>query len=263
MFLAVAAALKTIGCTKRNGADIPPTTGLRQQTNAVYYWETAFKLSEQEKDFLQKEKIGRICLRMFDVTPSEYGAVTNASVSFGTTVPSYIEIVPTVFITVDALSRAANTNGNIAHTQRDTKELHAHAIQQHMKYEEKTLFPYVEALLRGEQMQNYNIDIFSKHHGDTTSKLQELKSIIIKYLPYDGQSNNMLTSTLYDLYNNEEWLSNHSNVEDEIFIPAIRVLERKIKNDDVSARLSNMISNTDNMESISDRSTTISFEPQG
>jgi len=130
MFLAVAAALKTIGCTKRNGADIPPTTGLRQQTNAVYYWETAFKLSEQEKDFLQKEKIGRICLRMFDVTPSEYGAVTNASVSFGTTVPSYIEIVPTVFITVDALSRAANTNGNIAHTQRDTKELHAHAIQQ-------------------------------------------------------------------------------------------------------------------------------------
>lgn len=130
---------------------------------------------------------------------------------------------------------------------------YAHDIHLHMKYEEKTLFPYVEALLRGEQMQNYNIDIFSKHHGDTTSKLQELKSIIIKYLPYDGQSNNMLTSSLYDLYNNEEWLSNHSNVEDEIFIPAIRVLERKIKNDDVSARLSNMISNSDNMESISDR----------
>ena len=130
MFLAVAAALKTIGCTKRNGADIPPTTRLHQQTNAVYYWKTAFKLSEQEKDFLQKEKIGRICLRMFDVTPSEYGAVTNASVSFGTTVPSYIGIVPTVFITVDALSRAANANRNIAHTQRDAKEPHAHAILQ-------------------------------------------------------------------------------------------------------------------------------------
>jgi len=130
MFLAVAAALKAIGCTKRNGADILPTTGLRQQTNAVYYWKTAFKLSEQEKDFLQKEKIGRICLHMFDVTVSEYGAVTNASVSFGTTVPSYIEIAPTVFITVDALSRAANANRNIVHTQRDTKEPHAHAFQQ-------------------------------------------------------------------------------------------------------------------------------------
>lgn len=130
MFLVVAAALETIGCTKTNGIDIPPTTGLHQQANAVYYRKTASKLSEQEKDFLQKEKIGRICLRMFDVTASEYGAVTNASISFGTTVPSYIEIVPTVFITVDALSRAANANGNIAHTQRDTKELHAHAIQQ-------------------------------------------------------------------------------------------------------------------------------------
>lgn len=130
MFLAVAAALKTIGCTKRNGADIPPTTRLHQQANAVYYRKTAFKLSEQEKDFLQKEKIGRICLRMFDVTINEYGAVPNASVSFDTTVPSYIEIVPTVLITVDALSRAANANRNIVHTQRDTKEPHAHAIQQ-------------------------------------------------------------------------------------------------------------------------------------
>lgn len=130
MFLAVAAALKAIGCTKRNGADIPPTTGLHQQTNAVYYWKTAFKLSEQEKDFLQKEKIGRICLHMFDVTVNEYEAVTNTSVSFGTTVPSYIEIVPTVFITVDALSRAANANRNIVHTQRDAKEPNAHVIQQ-------------------------------------------------------------------------------------------------------------------------------------
>jgi len=130
MFLVVAAALETIGSAKTNGIDIPPATGLHQQANAVYYRKTACKLSEQEKDFLQKEKIGRICLRMFDVTPSEYGAVTNASVSFGTTVPSYIEIVPTVFITVDALSRAANANGNIAHTQRDAKEPHAHTIQQ-------------------------------------------------------------------------------------------------------------------------------------
>lgn len=121
MFLVVAAALETIGCAKRNGADIPPTTGLHQQANAVYYWNTAFILSEQEKDFPQKEKIGRICLRMFDVPPSEHGAVPNASVSFGTTVPSNIEIIPTVFITVDALSRAANANGNIAHTQRDAK----------------------------------------------------------------------------------------------------------------------------------------------
>lgn len=130
---------------------------------------------------------------------------------------------------------------------------YAHDIRVHMKYEEKTLFPYVEALLRGEQMSNYNVDIFSKHHSDTTGKFHELKSIIIKYLPHDGLANNQLTATLYDIYNNEEWLCNHSNVEDVLFVPAIRLLEQKLKNDDLSARISSMINNADSKESLSER----------
>ena len=83
---------------------------------------------------------------------------------------------------------------------------YAHDIRLHMKYEEKTLFPYVEALMQGEQKPNYNVDTFAKHHSDTTGKFQELKNIIIKYLPHDGLANNQLTTTLYDIYNNEEWL---------------------------------------------------------
>lgn len=130
---------------------------------------------------------------------------------------------------------------------------YAHDIRLHMKYEEKTLFPYVEALLSGEQKNDYNADIFSKHHGDTTGKFHELKNIIIKYLPHDGLINNQLTATLYDIYNNEEWLSNHSNVEEVIFVPAIRILEKKLKNDDVSARISSLIKNVDAAESISER----------
>ncbi|MBQ2235673.1 MAG: hemerythrin domain-containing protein, partial [Muribaculaceae bacterium] len=98
---------------------------------------------------------------------------------------------------------------------------YAHDIRLHMKYEEKTLFPYVEALLRGEMRNDYNVDIFSKHHNDTTGKFHELKNIIIKYYPHDGLANNQLTATLFDIYNNEEWLCNHSNVEDVLFVPAI------------------------------------------
>jgi regulator of cell morphogenesis and NO signaling len=130
---------------------------------------------------------------------------------------------------------------------------YAHDIRMHMKYEEKTLFPYVEALLKGEQVSNYNVDIFSKHHSDTTGKFHELKNIIIKYLPHDGLANNQLTATLYDIYNNEEWLCNHSNVEDVLFVPAIRILEQKLKKDDVSARISSLISNAEGQESISER----------
>lgn len=130
---------------------------------------------------------------------------------------------------------------------------YAHDIQKHMRYEEKTLFPYVEALLRGEQTSKYNVEIFSKHHSDTTGKFQELKSIIIKYLPQDSLSNNKLTATLYDIYNNEEWLLNHANVEDYIFIPAIRLLENRNKSEGISTRISDFIKYAEGGETVSDR----------
>jgi regulator of cell morphogenesis and NO signaling len=84
--------------------------------------------------------------------------------------------------------------------------------------------------------------------------VKELKSIIIKYLPSDGLRNNQLSATLYDIYNNEEWLKQHSMVEDEIFIPAIRLLERKLKQSDVTYKISNMINqNPSSTETLSDR----------
>ena len=130
---------------------------------------------------------------------------------------------------------------------------YAHDIQKHMRYEEKTLFPYVEALLRGEQTSRYNVGIFSKNHSDTTGKFQELKSIIIKYLPQDNLSNSKLTDTLYDIYNNEEWLCNHSNVEDCIFVPAIRLLEKKVKDEGISSRINDIIRSVERCETVSDR----------
>ncbi len=130
---------------------------------------------------------------------------------------------------------------------------YANDIRKHMKYEDKTLFPYVEALLRGERPSDYNVEIFAKHHSDTTGKFHELKNIIIKYLPHDGLTNNQLTATLYDIYNNEEWLSNHSNVEELLFVPAIRSMEQNMHNDNVSARISSLIRRAENNEPISER----------
>lgn len=146
------------------------------------------------------------------------------------------------------LEETLNQKDNLAVLILRLYDEYAHDIRLHMKYEEKTLFPYVEALIRGEQMPNYNVDIFSKHHSNTTGKFHELKNIIIKYLPHDGLTNNQLTATLYDIYNNEEWLCNHSNVEEVLFVPAIRLVEQKLKSDDVSARISGMIKNVDGME---------------
>lgn len=130
---------------------------------------------------------------------------------------------------------------------------YAREIRKHMKYEEKMLFPYVKQLLQGSMPADYDIETFSKHHGQTDQKLRELKNIIIKYLPGDIQRNNKLTATLYGIYNNEEWLRLHSRVEDEIFVPAIRNLERKQMKDNVTKNISNMVFKGDSSETLSDR----------
>jgi len=121
---------------------------------------------------------------------------------------------------------------------------YARSIHHHMKYEEDNLFPYVEALLKGKVIDDYDAMTFSKHHGDTSEKLKELKQIIIKYLPNNGMRNNQLTATLYDIYNNEEWLKLHSIVEDEIFVPAIRNLEQASRNSEVTLKINSMLNQT-------------------
>ncbi len=151
------------------------------------------------------------------------------------------------------LEETLNTKDSLAGLILKLYDEYAHDIRVHMRYEEKTLFPYVEALLRGENKSTYNVDIFAKHHSDTTGKFQELKNIIIKYLPQDGFANNQLTATLYEIYNNEEWLSNHSQVEEILFVPAIRIMERKIKNDDVTSKITAMIRNVNSKEEVSER----------
>ncbi len=118
---------------------------------------------------------------------------------------------------------------------------YAHEIRRHMQYEQKTLFPYVESLLEGRPASDYTVDTFSKHHGATDKKLRELKLLIIKYLPQDGLHNNQLTATLHDIYDNEAWLRQHAQVEDHIFVPAIRRLEQMTKQSDVSRNISDMV----------------------
>ena len=132
---------------------------------------------------------------------------------------------------------------------------YAHEIRRHMKYEEKTLFPYVQSLIDGQPLPNYNVEMFSKHHESADKKLRELKLLIIKYLPADARLNSQLTATLYDIYNNEEWLQQHAEVEDHIFTPAIRRMEQRLKQDDVTKNISSMVfkGGQDSGEMLSDR----------
>ena len=149
---------------------------------------------------------------------------------------------------VDAL----DVNDSLAKLIIKLYDEYAQEIHLHMEYEEQTVFPYVDHLLNNQVDENYDIGTFSKNHSKIDVKLRELKNIILKYLPSDMRHNNQLTATLYNLYINEEWLLNHAMVEDYLFIPAISYLERKFKQNDVSAKISKMISQ-ENSEQLSKR----------
>ena len=95
-------------------------------------------------------------------------------------------------------------------------------VDRHMSYEDKTVFPYVEALLAGERSATYSIDIFRRQHDRIEERLRELKNIIIKYYPSGGT--NLLNGVLFDIFTCEEELASHNAVENEIFIPAVERL---------------------------------------
>ncbi len=133
---------------------------------------------------------------------------------------------------------------------------YAYEIRRHMKYEQKTLFPYVQSLIDGHPANDYNVETFSKHHSAADKKLRELKLLIIKYLPMDGLHNNQLTATLHDIYENEVWLRQHAMVEDYIFVPAIRRLEQLAKQSDVTRNITDMVFKAgtgQNPDALSDR----------
>ena len=154
------------------------------------------------------------------------------------------------------LVESLNEDDSLARLIMRFDDEYAHEIRRHMMYEQKTLFPYVNSLLEGNPANDYNVMTFSKHHGATDKKLRELKLLIIKYLPQDGLHNNQLTATLHDIYDNEAWLKQHAQVEDCIFVPAIRRLEQATKDNSITKNINNIVykSRADqNSDALSDR----------
>ncbi len=153
------------------------------------------------------------------------------------------------------LEESLDRNNSLAALIMRLYDEYAREIRSHMNYEQQTLFPYVETLLGGHPASDYNVETFSKHHDAADQQLHELKILIIKYLPQDGLHNNQLTATLHDIYENEVWLQQHAMVEDHIFVPAIRRLERMVKHGSVSKNISKMVfkNGPSSSETLSDR----------
>ena len=99
----------------------------------------------------------------------------------------------------------------------------------HMGFEDKEIFTYVEDLLKGKKHPEYNITSFANGHerDHIDMKLTELKNIIIKYLPTNGETY-LSNALLYDLFSCIEDIDAHGHIEDFIFVPAVRQLENEM-----------------------------------
>lgn len=104
-------------------------------------------------------------------------------------------------------------------------------VRNHMNYENVTVFEYVKKLLDGEKTDNYSINVFASGHHSIHNKLKELKEIIVRYLPQ--KENNLLNAVLFDIISCENDLISHCKVEDQIFVPVVANLERRIADNKV------------------------------
>lgn len=101
-------------------------------------------------------------------------------------------------------------------------------LKTHLSYEDKTLFPYVREMIEEHTINdNYQISNYSRHHEQLDQRMMELKNVIIKYSPANNDCNE-INATLFDIFTCEADLQSHRNIEDFIFVPAVKALENKI-----------------------------------
>ncbi|MDO9614480.1 MAG: hemerythrin domain-containing protein [Bacteroidota bacterium] len=109
----------------------------------------------------------------------------------------------------------------------------------HINFEEREMFPYIlelNAVITNPAIRNqftkkypdFSITSFEKEHSQMDDKMDDLKNIIIKYLPpnYDQNRGNAFLANLFMF---EKDLKNHSRIEDHILLPKVKQLEKLLE----------------------------------
>ena len=101
-------------------------------------------------------------------------------------------------------------------------------VEKHFEYEETTLFPYVRAMIDGSDGGTYTISEFREHHDNIEEKLEDLKNLIMKYLP-ESCSGETAGMVLLDLFSLAEDLNIHTAIENNVLVPVMSMMENKRK----------------------------------
>ena len=99
--LVMLAATVIMGCRNHES----PGYEFQGDENNVYYWRTELRLDSTERAFLGRHDVKRVFCRYFDVVMRDGEPMPNATISFLDTLPSGVELVPTVYITEDCMHK--------------------------------------------------------------------------------------------------------------------------------------------------------------
>jgi regulator of cell morphogenesis and NO signaling len=108
-------------------------------------------------------------------------------------------------------------------------------VTEHLNYEDEIAFPYMKSLHEHifnrqplDKLVSYSVHEYKDHHNDIEEKLNDLKNLLIKYLP--GKNDQKLRRHLFNNLTELEYdLNIHGKVEDRILIPLVEEMELNVK----------------------------------
>lgn len=178
-----------IGWNRRFQSESTDTPMQTESHRAIYHWKTTYNPNEQERHFLCKHRIEKLYIRYFDLSIDREGSsrqvIPSAVTTFCQPVPEGMEIVPTVYVTLDALKVIAGNSGNNHNPNIRT-------------YAQKTL-SYIDAMSAANNISNIReIQIDCDWTNSTEKAFHNFCSILKKSL-HDSGRRLSLTIRLHQL----------------------------------------------------------------
>ncbi len=141
------------------------------------------------------------------------------------------EIYPNILITINQMAELNNFKEMALVPKFFIK--YFNEVIEHFDYENNVVFPYIlelnehiKAKTQNEKKSKYSVLEYKEHHNDIEEKLNDLKNLLIKYLPQknDQSIRRKLLLLLSEL---EYDLNIHSKIEDFILIPLVAQMESR------------------------------------
>lgn len=139
------------------------------------------------------------------------------------------EIYPEILNTIEQMAEV-NDSSEMNLVKKFFTE-YFNEVNEHLDYENEVVFPYVLDLYeqtkkreQGKKKKEYSVVQYRDQHNDIEEKLEDLKKLLIKYLP---QKDDMILrrKILFNLFQVEYDLNVHSQIEEFILIPLVEKME--------------------------------------